>query len=80
MEDLDGKEIPTFTLKEFSFVGLLEVSFSQQMIPPWNLTEIDDSVFELAVVLDESNDIADDLSKVAFTWSVVSYEKTNMNL
>ena len=48
------------------------------MIPPWNLTEIDDSVFELAVVLDESNDIADDLSKVAFTWSVVSYEKTNM--
>lgn len=56
-EELVGKEQPTFELKELSYMGLLEVSFSQQMILQSNLTEIDDSVFELEVLLDPSNDI-----------------------
>ena len=61
-------------------MGLLEVSFSQQMILPDNLTEIDDSVFELELLLDDQNDIDDDISKVAFTWSVVSYGANGMQI
>ena len=61
-------------------MGLLEVSFSQQMILPGNLTEIDDSVFELELLLDDQNDIDDDISKVAFTWSVVSYGANGMQI
>ena len=50
------------------------------MILPSNLTEIDNSVFELEVLLDESNDIEDDLSKVAFTWSLESYDASGMQI
>ena len=67
-------------MKELSYMGLLEVSFSQQMILPGNLTEIDDSVFELELLLDDQNDIDDDMSKVAFSWSVVSYGANGMQI
>ena len=50
------------------------------MILPSNLTEIDNSVFELEVLLDDSNDIEDDLSKVAFTWSLESYDASGMQI
>ena len=80
MKELEGKEEPIFELKALSYMGLLEVSFSQQMILPGNLTEIDDSVFELELLLDDQNDIDDDMSKVAFSWSVVSYGANGMQI
>lgn len=79
-EELEGKEEPTFKLESITFMGLLDVSFSQKMILPGNLTEIDDSVFELEVLLDLTNDIEDDKSKVAFTWSVQSYGQSGMQI
>lgn len=79
-EELEGKEEPFFKLKSMTYMGLLEVSFSQKMIKPFNTTEIDNSVLELSVVLHDSNDIEDDLSKVAFSWSVESYGEETMTV
>ena len=44
------------------------------------MTEIDESVLELEVVLDETNDVDDDMSKVAFSWIVESYGAETMTI
>ena len=79
-EELKDKEEPTFELVAVNYLGRLDVTFSQNMIIPHNKTNIDSSVFELEVLLDPTNDIDNDMSKVAFNWTVESYSQRSMTI
>ena len=70
---------PSFKLDQLSYVGILDVKFSHRMERPMNITEINNDVFLLKLVIDESN-IFDDKNDAYFTWYVESYSEYDMNI
>ena len=70
---------PSFSLESLDEIGYLKVSFKQPIKVIEDLTEIDDTVFELSLDIDNSN-YSDEPTDFEFTWSVVQFEQWNMHI
>ena len=76
--EFDQKSAPSFYLDRVNYMGRLEVSFDQRMERPQNITDISEKeALFLRLAVDESNYV-EELSDLAFTWSVESYQETGM--
>ena len=71
-------EAPSFTLSEINQVGMLTVAFTQRLRIVEDKSKINDEVFELKIVPDETNE--QDEIYFNFSWYVTSFESFSMNI
>ena len=70
---------PGFEITGFTFIGAMEVTFSQKLQPVRTLSEINDDVFEINLIPDETNEI-EDIQNLKFTWHVTEFTDKTMNI
>ena len=57
----------------------MEVTFSQKLLLVRTLSEINDDVFEIKLIPDETN-VIEDLNDLKFTWQVTKFTDRTMNI
>ena len=70
---------PSFKLEELNYLGQLDIKFTQEMVIPNNITEINSDILMIKLVADESN-IVDNEKDLDFKWYITSFTKDSMSI